>query len=407
MDIDIKYGDRNVPVNVDEDRVNAVLQPNEVNVRDEEETIKRALYDPIDSPPVDEFIRDKTLFIVNDATRPTPTSDVLDMMEDHIEGKDVKFIVARGSHREPTEEEYRKIFGDFYEKYKGNIYSHDAENDEMVDYGETERGTPIRFNKILDWASKVININSVEPHYFAGFTGGRKSFLPGIASYETIENNHYHALSEGARGLELDSNPIHLDMMEGVSRIEKDIFSVNLTLDKENRVYHASGGDMVKSFLNETEKAKEVFSVRLKEKSDIVLSSAHPMGMNFYQSLKAFENGRLALKEGGIMILTAECADGIGPRNFYDLLASVDRPEDTLEMIENDYKLGYQKTYGIAEVLSNSEFWAVTEMDDEKLERVFITPKESMQDALDEALERRDGNVTFLLGGSMVVPDLR
>ncbi len=402
----ISYGDGTVPVEVEEKRVNAVLEPNDVEVGDETEIIKKALYDPIGSPPVDDFLDDRTLFIVNDATRPTPTAQVLELLEEEIEDRDVRFIVAKGSHREPTAEEYREIFGPFYSKYRDEIYSHDAENDEMVDYGTTDRGTLVKFNRILDWARKIININSVEPHYFAGFTGGRKSLLPGIASYETIEGNHYNALSEGAKPLKLEDNPVHLDMMDAVSQVEKDIFSVNLTLDKDNRVYHASGGDLVESFLEETERAKEIFSVSLERRSDVVVTSAHPMGMNLYQSLKAFENGRLALKEGGIMILVAECGDGIGPRNFYDLLASVDEPEETLEKIEKEYRLGYQKTYGIAEVLSDSEFWAVTDLNDEILKKVFITPKSDIQGAVDEALAGKSGEITFLSEGSMVVPDL-
>ncbi len=408
MKISIPYGEEEITVELAREKVNAVLEPIDVESKDESELIERALQEPIDKEPFSEFVENGTLFIVNDATRATPTATVLQVMKDVIEKKEVKFIVARGSHSDPTEEEYRRIFGELYDSL--DIYSHDAEEDPMKEYGETERGTPVKFNELLDESKKVVNINSVEPHYFAGFTGGRKSFLPGIASYETIEENHSHALKENANPLQLRDNPIHEDMMEAVGMIDKDIFSLNLTLDKKNRVYHASAGDVKESFLKETEKAKEVFAVPLKERSEVVVSSAYPMDVNLYQSAKAIENGKLALKKGGILILVAECPQGIGPQNFYDLLSSIDSPEKTVEEIKKGYKLGYHKAGRMADMVAcwdkseGSEIWGVTELDDETQRKVFITPKGELQEAVDEALERTGGKVTFLKEGSMVVP---
>ncbi|MEF8874109.1 MAG: nickel-dependent lactate racemase [Candidatus Thermoplasmatota archaeon] len=404
MQIEIPYAGDEVTVDIDEEKVNAILYPNEVEKKDKEEVILEALENPIGKPEFSQFIDDGTLFIVNDATRPTPTSRVLELMKEEIEEHEVEFIVATGSHREPTEEEYEQIFRGIYETEKDSIYHHDAKNDETVDYGETERGTPVKFNKKVREAENVVAINTVEPHYFAGFTGGRKSFLPGVASYETITQNHEFALDKEAETLRLKGNPVHEDMMEAFHRFEGEVFALNMTLDKDGDVHSATAGNMERSFLNEVEVAKEVFGVPIDQRSEVVVTAAHPIDVNLYQSHKALENGKLALKEGGIIILVSACPEGIGPRNFYDLMASMDDPENVIEKIEEEYRLGYHKAAKMVEVCSNSSIWSVSELDEENIEEAFMEPKKSIQKALDEALAKTRGKVTFLVEGGMVVP---
>lgn len=404
MNINISYGEKEITVDVPDDKVNGVLSLNEVEKKDEQELLKKALNRPIDSPSFDEFIGDNTLFIVNDATRPTPTAKVLDIIKDKIEEHDVKFIVATGSHREPTEEEYKWIFGDLLETHRENIHCHDADKSEMKYYGETDRGTPVRLNKMVDGADKIVAINTVEPHYFAGFTGGRKSFLPGVASYETIEKNHYHSLKEGTQMLKLDGNPVHEDMIEAYRMVDKPVFSINMSLDKDGDIYHASCGEMEQVFINETKKAEQVFTVPLEERSEVVVTIAHPMDIDLYQSQKSLETGKLALKEGGTLILVSECRDGIGPDNFYNLMASFDTPQEVLDKIREGYKLGYHKAAKIINICSSSDISAVTELENDKLENIFFTPGKDIKKMIDQALEEKGGKVTFLLEGALVVP---
>ncbi len=406
MKINIPYAGEEVEVEVDDDKVNAVLYPNEMEKRDETEVILEALENPVGKPIFSEFITDGTLFIVNDATRPTPTSRVLELVKEEIQKHDVKFIVALGSHREPTEKEYKQIFGEVYEAKKEYIYYNDAKNGEMVDYGKTKRGTPIKFNKIVAEAENVIAINTVEPHYFAGFTGGRKSFLPGVASYETITANHEFALEKDAKTLKLKGNPIHEDMTEAFNKFDGDVFAINMTLDKDGDVYSATAGDMEESFMKEVEASKKVFGVSIDERSEVVVTAAHPIDVNLYQSHKALENGKLALKKGGIIILVSACPDGIGPRNFYDLMASIDDPKKVMEKIADGYKLGYHKAAKMVEVCESSSMWCVSELDEEVTKKAFIESKKDIQTAIDEALTKTGGKVTFLIEGGMVVPKL-
>ena len=130
------------------------------------------------------------MFIVNDGTRPTPTAAILRVLSKKIDLSSVRFLIATGIHRAPTEEEYRMIFGELYESLNDRIHPHDSRRDKMVFLGRSKNGTEMAVNEIAVNADRLVIITSVEPHYFAGYTGGRKSFLPGVASYKTIEQNH-------------------------------------------------------------------------------------------------------------------------------------------------------------------------------------------------------------------------
>ena len=199
MRIEIPYGRDSYETYINDENFGEMVYPNEVDVGNEAETLTRALDNPFASQSFDDFLKDTgdILFIVNDGTRPTPTAKVLDIIHDKIMDKDVRFIVATGCHRAPTEEELQEMFGKHLQTYRDRIHSHDAKNDEMVSLGVSKNGTVMEVNKMGVDAHKIAIIGSVEPHYFAGYTGGRKAFLPGIASYKTIEQNHKLGLQPG------------------------------------------------------------------------------------------------------------------------------------------------------------------------------------------------------------------
>ena len=171
---------------------------------------------------------------------------------------------------------------------KSEICDHDSKKDEMSYLGESKNGTQMYLNKIVAKAKKVIVIGSVEPHYFAGYTGGRKAFLPGVAKYETIEQNHKLALSADAQALRLEGNPVHEDMIDAMKVLAHiDVFSIQTVLDSEHGVYYASAGHLNDSFYDCVKKADEVFCVNIPRKADIVISVApYPMDVDLYQAQK-------------------------------------------------------------------------------------------------------------------------
>lgn len=413
MKISLPYGKEGELTAEISDAINPVfLEANDVAIGDTPTLMQQAMNAPHDSKSLKGFLADARdlLVIVNDATRPTPTQTVLDSIWDDI--KDIPFhvIIATGAHRGPSEEEYIQIFGDHYQAVKDRILVHDARKDEeMVFLGTSTNGTEMSVHKAGVDAHKIIIIGSVEPHYFAGYTGGRKSFLPGIAAFKTIEQNHKLALVPEACALALEGNPVHEDMIDALKVVEKEIFAVMTVLDKNHKVYAVTAGDIHTSFDAAIERANEVFCAPIEKKADIVVSLVKfPADIDLYQAQKGIDNAKLALKKDGILILVAKCRCGIGGKAFADLLGSCDTPREVLDTIEEGYKLGYHKAAKMAEIGLWAEMWGVTDIPDDEIEKLFIKPFDNLQDALDKALEQKGKNadVMFLMDGSLTVPML-
>ncbi len=412
MDIQVPYGkEERVHVSLPDENVLGVFHPNKVTQQNESAILLNAMENPVGSKSFSKFLSDAQdiLFIVNDGTRPTPTAKVLDIIYDQIKNANINFIIATGVHRAPTDDEFSFIFGKYYDVFKDRIHVHDSKREEdMVHIGTSKNGTEMYVNRRGMDAHKIVIIGSVEPHYFGGYTGGRKSFLPGIASRKTIAQNHRHALKLQAQALALEGNPVHEDMIDALKTIEdKEIFSIQTVLDGERRLYGVTSGHIHESFYAAIDKAQEVFCVPIPEKADIVVSVApYPMDIDLYQSQKALDNGKLALKQGGILIMVSKCRTGIGEPGFFELLSSCDSPQKALEIIQQGYKLGYHKAAKMAEIGTWAQMWGVTDLDDKDMNAIFIKPYHDLQHALDQALQEKGthAKVLFLMDGSITVP---
>lgn len=412
MKIEIPYAQETRSFTLPEDALLGVYNPNHVEIKDEAQTIAQALANPHGGMTFEAFLQDARdiMFLVNDGTRPTPTGAVLERIYDQIKDRDVHFMVATGCHRAPTEDENRMILGPTYEAFKDRLIVHDAYKSEMVHLGVSQQGTEMDVNKRVYEADRLVVIGSVEPHYFAGYTGGRKAFLPGVAAYKTIEQNHKYALRPEAHALALKGNPVHEDMEDALANLQRDkVFSIQTVLDSERRIYGATAGDIHDSFYAAIDMAHDVFCVKIPQRADVVVSVApYPMDVNLYQSQKAIENAKLAVKPGGIIILVSACRKGIGEDTFYKLLASHDEPQDVLDAIEGGYKLGYHKAAKIVEAAIQGSVWLVSDLEDKLAHDVFMTPQPSIQSAVDNALAQQGPNAKLLVlpEGSITVPML-
>lgn len=414
MKLDIPYGRGSVQIEISRKNLAGVVRPNDVDIGDERKTIFDAVENPLNSKDFGAFLRDAedVLFIVNDATRPTPTSKILDIIHDAIKDCSLRFIIATGVHRAPTESELEFIFGRYLGEFRDRIHVHDARKDgDMVHIGTSKNGTEMYVNRLGVEAHKIVIISSVEPHYFGGYTGGRKSFLPGIASYKTIEQNHRYAMREEARPLVIQGNPVAEDMEDAIKTIlDKEIFSIMTVLDRHQNIYAAAAGHIHDSFYAAVERAKEVFAVEIDSREDIVVTVApFPMDVDLYQSQKAIENAKLAVKDGGVIILVSKCREGIGEDAFFTLLSSSDDPQEVFDTIDRGYKLGYHKAAKIVEAAMKGTICAVTDLEDHIIEKAFMKPYGSVQEAVDAALAARgeDARVLFLMDGSVTVPMLK
>jgi len=427
MKIHVPYLKEHLELIIPDNISTVIAEPNEYPIqKTTKELIEEALTSPVypdglNNENLLQFLKGSSslLIIVNDATRPTPTSAMLEALLPHIKDanislNNVKIIVATGAHRGPTEEEYHQILGPLYDMLRPSCIYHNARNDNELRYlGETRNGTPIFLNEWLFKVDRIIATGSVEPHYFAGFTGGRKAFLPGIAGFKTIEANHKLALSAEAKSLALDKNPVHQDMMDALKHITVPVFSLMTVLDKEQKVAAATAGHIISSFTKAVDIAKQIFCVPIDSQADIVISVARfPMDIDLYQSQKGIDNGSVALKDGGTLILVSSCRDGIGDEAYAKLLREATSPQDAINRIYTSYKLGYHKAAKMAQVSARATVCAITELSDELLRAMFIEPVHSLQNAFDKALYQakiqgvQDPKVIILPDGCVTVPEV-
>ncbi len=408
MTINFPYDQKTIPIEIDSKHLGAVLEMKEP-VKGNRKAVD--IVNDAVKGSFDEFLAlpgDNLLVVVNDGTRPTPTRYVIDAIGKKLQKANATFIVATGSHRAPLKSEYDFIFGSWYDTFKDRILVHDARRPEDMEYfGTTSRGNEIFLNRAVKEADKIIVIGSVEPHYFAGYTGGRKAFLPGVAAYSSIEHNHKMALSPDAKSLALDGNPLHEDLMEASDMVKAPVYSIMTVLDKNDEVDTVTAGDLRESFNEAVKAANKLFALPLKEKADIVVTSpVYPMDIDLYQSQKAIENGKLALKEGGTLILVSSCRDGVGGEAFVRLMTSASTPKEVLQKIDEGYKLGYHKAAKLAEIMQWATLEAYTGLEDKRLEDIFIKPVHDLQKAIDDAIEKYgpECKVVFMPQGSLTVP---
>ncbi len=388
-----------------------IIKPKVVAIFDQEKLIRESLHNPIDSPGLQTFLQDKMniLIIVNDGSRNTPTQIVISVIYDKIKNKNFKFIVALGTHRQPTKIDFNRIFGKYYREFKDRIICHDSQNDEMTYFGKTSYGTPVRINSEVTKADGVIIISSVEPHYFAGFTGGRKSFLPGIAAFESIEKNHSLALRNDAKILKLEGNPVHEDMREAAEMITTETYCILTVLDTNDQVFYSTSGNIHSTLKAASKKVIELFAPEVKEKADIVIAiNQSPLNRNLYQSQKGLENCKSILHENGIFILVSSCDEGIGNNAFYELMASSELPEMVFQKVERNYKLGYHKTVKFVSFMQKNKLWMVSEIENDVLEDIFIRNFSSLQEAVNEAimLKGKDAKVIIIQNAGITVPQI-
>lgn len=415
IEVDIPYGKEMVTVTVDVDC--EVLRPNEVPLGDETELLSNGLANPLGCGCFSDFVvgKEDLIILLADATRPIPTPKVIEAMYPAIsECDNVRFMVATGTHRAPTSGELDTMFGDYLNEFMDRILVHDSRDDDNLEYvGTTSRGTEVRFNSTVLAADGIIAVNCVKPHYFAGFTGGRKTFLPGVAAYRTIEMNHSHAVKDEAQPLALDGNPVAEDMDEAVRFLDhKNIFSIQTLLAGKHGLSEVFCGDVFESFRAAAERARELYSVPIDGKGNVVLTAnIHPMDISLYQSQHAIENSKLALDKNGVMILVSKCWDGIGNTDYLDFLDQIDTQEDVERVRAAGYNLGDHKGIRIMALKSYADLWAVTDLDDEAVLRSKMEPHHGIQEAVDEAIElvRSRGlrpRVFLIPKGGIVVPRL-
>ena len=380
--------------------------------------VRKAVDSPLKARSLREFVTDpghrRLLFIVNDTDRPTPTPVMLGAILDLIKeamamnGKEVKVLVGSGSHKPPGEAELKQIFGDTLPVLRPLIVLHAAKDDKrLVTFGTTKRGTICSLDSWVDWADSLIILGSIEPHYFAGFTGGRK-WIIGCGAYTTLEANHRFAISNECRPMKLKDNPVHLDLVEMQDLVKKDKFGIMAVQDADSRVLSVLAGDMTAAFEAGVDISRKANCVVIEGPVDIVVAVARePLSRTLYQAQKAMEHGGIAVKDGGHLILVAACEEGCGPPNFVEYISS-GTPEEILANVDKQYKLGYHKSARILLMVKRMEVHVVTELNEEVVRAVHMKKAKGLQEAVDETIGKvgKAAKLLVLENGGVTVPQM-
>lgn len=320
--------------------VKAVLEPDS-RLPQGRRTVQEALSHPIGTQRLCLLCRDikHLLLITSDHTRPLPSKEtlppILEEARRYNPELEIKILVATGCHRGMTESEMMDRFGPELVE-RETIINHDAfQSDSMVYKGMLPSGGKLLLNNLVDWADLVAAEGFIEPHFFAGFSGGRKSILPGIAAGETVYGNHCAKFisSESARTGNLAGNPIHEDMVFA-ARQAGLAFILNVVLDHDKKMIAAFAGDPQQAHGEGCQFVLSLFRVQ-PVSADIVVTTngGYPLDQNLYQAVKGLTAAEQCVVPGGVVIMLAECADGHGGDHFFHWFASGKAPQAILEEI--------------------------------------------------------------------------
>lgn len=352
--------------------------------------------DPFDSQPLEEIISpgESVLLVVSDATRATGSAQVTHLLVRRLVALgvapyDLRIIFATGIHRAVTREEKSELLTPFIVQ-RVRTFNHDASDESKhVRLGETERGTPIELDRALFDHSHLLLTGSVGFHYFAGFTGGRKSVCPGLASRRTIEATHLQALDfeKGGRRAgvgtgRLDGNAVH-EECERIAAEAAPSFLVNSVTDERGRVVRLYAGDWRAAHRLACAEYADSHTVKIKEKRPVVVASAGgaPHDVNLIQAHKALEMASYACEEGGDIVVVAECADGFGRTDFLKWFDTED--SRALEArLRDAYEVNGQTAWSLLTKAERFRVQLVSRLADDDVRLMRMMPARTLEEAL-------------------------
>lgn len=415
------YGKEKMSLSIDEKYLAGYLVSSIHNYKPElcgEALVKEALANPVGSERLSELARGKKniVIIASDHTRPVPSKVIMPAMLEEIRktspDADITILIATGCHRGTTKEELIGKFGEEIVKNE-KIYIHDCdETDKLVNIGTLPSGGACEINSIAVNADLLVAEGFIEPHFFAGFSGGRKSVLPGIASRKTVMANHCSEFiaDKNARTGILNNNPIHKDML-WAAKAAKLAFIVNVVLDADKNVIYAVAGDTEAAHKKGTDFLSELCGARAVE-ADIAISTngGYPLDQNVYQAVKGMTAAEATVKKGGVIIMLASSADGTGGEHFYHQLADEADIKKTealfLSRGRNETAPDQWQSQILVRILLHATVIYISDMPDEDIRKMHMIPSHSLSDALDKAKEiigRDDVKIAVIPDGVSVI----
>ncbi len=413
------YGKDFVKTEIPKENLELVVSRPSTPVPDLKEAVKKALREPIRSEPLNHLLNGKKnlCIIVPDVTRACPTKEILPPILEELETcapDELEILIGNGLHRGASKEEMVELLGeDMVKEY--DVINHIATDEEqLVNLGaKTSHGTPAIVNRAVAKSDALIGVGLVEPHFFAGYSGGRKTVLPAVAGEKAIFNNHSYKMighPKASYGI-LDGNPIHQDMVEFTKFVNLS-FIVNVTINNKGETTGVFAGHPIKAHAQAVDFLNQYVEVELRNHADIVITSngGYPLDRDLYQSVKGMATAERVVKNNGVIIIVAECREGLGGHEeFQTLMEEAKSPEEVLKKIrENEPITDQWQAQVMARILEKAHVVTVTEgVKDEVIRNMMMEPASSLEEALNFAkkvVSKEKPRIMAIPEGPYVIP---
>lgn len=428
---EMKYSKTSFAVNVPQEQVICELHSNPVELKpgSAKEHIEWALDHPINSPKVEEIVRpgEKVCIIIPDLTRKWQSPHIyIPILVERlnrigVKDGDILIISATGTHRAQTEEEKVGLVSkEIYERIE--FLDHDCTDEGNLQHvGTTSQGTPVRLNRRALDCDRIILTGGAVFHFLAGFGGGRKYILPGIAARDTIMKNHNLALLPGfgsgsnpfvKSGIMDERNPLHMDMMEAAAMVKPD-FVLNVVADSDFNIISAFAGDYIDAHKEACALLNAIDGVTVPKKAGLVIASAggFPKDINLYQTSKTLCNVFEIIEEGGTYIILSECSEGFGSGDTERQICAYDNMLDREKNLREDFSIGAYIGYMFCDSAAKYKAILVTDMEQEFFNNAGIRVAKTLDDALAIARELNGGkldmDIALLPHGANTMPIIR
>lgn len=386
--------------------------------RSAEALVRAAMDAPVGSPALAELAKGKKniVIIASDHTRPVPSKVIMPAMLAQLrEGSpdaNITILIATGCHRETTRQELADKFGPEIAEHE-NIYIHDCdEGEKLRNIGILPSGGACEINSIALDADLLVAEGFIEPHFFAGYSGGRKSVLPGIAGRTTVLSNHCSEFIDDphARTGILEGNPIHEDML-WAAKTAKLRYIVNVVLNEEKEVIYAVAGDPEQAHAKGVAFLSSLCGAEAVE-SDVVITTngGYPLDQNMYQAVKGMTAAEATVKKGGVIIMLAQSGDGIGGDHFYHQLSDEPDIRKTMALFRSRGRKetvpDQWQTQILLRILMHASVIYVSDMPDEVVSAMHMIPAHSIAEALEKAkqlLGKQEISVAAIPDGVSVI----
>lgn len=391
MELSFKYGTGQVTANIPDQNVAGVIMPHTGDhLPRVAEAVQEALANPVKSPPLAQLLRERAprrvVIVVNDVTRPTPYRQLLPpllstLAEGGVDRNGITLLVATGAHRGNTPEENRHLFGaEIAAGYR--IINHHPDQD-LVELGRLSGGQRLQVNRAVVEGDFLITTGIIIPHEIAGFSGGRKSILPGVAGRELITRHHALMTHPKVAAGRWRDNPAHLLMVEAARKVGVD-FILNVVANEEHQLLKVVAGDLEAAWEEGVRHSARVHVINIYEPAEVVLAGAggYPRDINVYQMAKPLRNATRAATAQGTVILVAECPGGYGDDTLAQWLMEAYSPKEIMARFHQGFVLGGHKAFALAQVVAGREVILVSSLGEERTRRLYMTPARDLQAAL-------------------------